>query len=158
MKLFFVWNCFPNVSWIWPTGRIWKIHILHFFASVWNFLIILKLLGHLCNKHLLKISTSYLSLEKPKNLPRSAKIQDLSCWFKCPFCQKLFEQYLHEWDFLPCEFCHAPSVCVPSNYRPERNFFGMLYKKMSPFEWVPEQLSRFLTDPTIAMLLEHPGQ
>ena len=28
----------------------------------------------------------------------------------------------------------------------------------SPFEWVPEQLSRFLTDPTIAMLLEHPGQ
>ena len=28
----------------------------------------------------------------------------------------------------------------------------------SPFEWVPEQLSRFLTDPTIATLLEHPGQ
>jgi hypothetical protein len=29
---------------------------------------------------------------------------------------------------------------------------------LSPFEWVPEQLSRFLTDPTIATLLEHPGQ
>ena len=28
----------------------------------------------------------------------------------------------------------------------------------SPFEWVPEQLSRFSTDPTIATLLEHPGQ
>ena len=28
----------------------------------------------------------------------------------------------------------------------------------SPFEWVPEQLSRFLTDPTLAKLLEHPGQ
>ena len=27
-----------------------------------------------------------------------------------------------------------------------------------PFEWVPEQLSRFLADPTIARLLEHPGQ
>ena len=30
--------------------------------------------------------------------------------------------------------------------------------QVSPFEWVPEQLSRFLTDPTIATLLEHPGQ
>ena len=29
---------------------------------------------------------------------------------------------------------------------------------MSPFEWVPSQLSRFLTDPTLAKLLEHPGQ
>ena len=29
---------------------------------------------------------------------------------------------------------------------------------VSPFEWVPEQLSRFLTDPTLAKLLEHPGQ
>ena len=28
----------------------------------------------------------------------------------------------------------------------------------SPFEWVPSQLSRFLTDPTLAKLLEHPGQ
>ena len=29
---------------------------------------------------------------------------------------------------------------------------------VSPFEWVPEQLSRFLMDPIIATLLEHPGQ
>jgi hypothetical protein len=28
----------------------------------------------------------------------------------------------------------------------------------SPFEWVPSQLSRFLTDPTLVKLLEHPGQ
>ena len=28
----------------------------------------------------------------------------------------------------------------------------------SPFEWMPEQLSRFLTNPTPAKLLEHPGQ
>ena len=28
----------------------------------------------------------------------------------------------------------------------------------SPFEWLPEQLSRFLTDPTLVKLLEHPGQ
>ena len=33
-----------------------------------------------------------------------------------------------------------------------------LHQLISPFEWVPEQLSRFLTDPTIATLLEHPGQ
>ena len=32
------------------------------------------------------------------------------------------------------------------------------YLYYSPFEWVPEHLSRFLTDPTIATLLEHPGQ
>jgi hypothetical protein len=36
---------------------------------------------------------------------------------------------------------------------------GLLFTTSnSPFEWVPEQLSRFLTDPTIAKLLEHPGQ
>ena len=35
---------------------------------------------------------------------------------------------------------------------------GITRPLMSPFEWVPEQLSRFLTDPTIATLLEHPGQ
>ena len=34
----------------------------------------------------------------------------------------------------------------------------LLLSTVSPFEWVPEQLSRFLTDPTIATLLEHPGQ
>ena len=33
-----------------------------------------------------------------------------------------------------------------------------VWPQPSPFEWVPEQLSRFLTDPTIATLLEHPGQ
>ena len=37
--------------------------------------------------------------------------------------------------------------------------FIFLYQPVtSPFEWVPEQLSRFLTDPTIATLLEHPRQ
>ena len=30
--------------------------------------------------------------------------------------------------------------------------------KEIPFEWVPSQLSRFLTDSTLAKLLEHPGQ
>ena len=30
--------------------------------------------------------------------------------------------------------------------------------RLSSFEWVPEQLSRFLTGPTLAKLLEHPGQ
>ena len=28
----------------------------------------------------------------------------------------------------------------------------------SLFEWVPEQLSRFLIDPTLAKLFEHPGE
>ena len=36
--------------------------------------------------------------------------------------------------------------------------FSTLLRADSPFEWVPEQLSRFLMDPTIATLLEHTGQ
>ena len=35
---------------------------------------------------------------------------------------------------------------------------GWIWQPISPFEWVPSQLSRFLTDPTLAKLLEHPGQ
>ena len=40
----------------------------------------------------------------------------------------------------------------------QRGRNALCIKPISHFEWVPEQLSRFLTDPTIATLLEHPGQ
>ena len=44
----------------------------------------------------------------------------------------------------------------------ERNMKGnlsvVITVQWSPFEWVPSQLRRFLTDPTLAKLLEHPGQ
>ena len=45
----------------------WKKKLCEWAQILWGF-------TNLCNKHLLKISASYLSLEKPKYLPRSAKI------------------------------------------------------------------------------------
>ena len=46
--------------------------------------------------------------------------------------------------------------CTAANYT--KLYFPSTINIWSPFEWVPSQLSRFLTDPTLAKLLEHPGQ
>ena len=89
-------------------------------------------------------------------------IEDAShLWSTCKALQHI-RSIVHEWP----EDNHESDENTESTQRTSLAAFssgtvrtGPVRRTLeSPFEWVPEQLSRFLTDPTIATLLEHPGQ
>ena len=70
-----------------------------------------------------------------------------SNFFSC-LCKEVHDSQLVSKKGTTCRLC-----MLQSNTKAPSKQEGL-----SPFEWVPEHLGRFLTDPTLAKLLEHPGQ